>query len=230
MRRKAPARKDVGKETVKKISIVIADDHAVLRESLAALLETQPDFHVQGTAANGEEAMRVVGEQPPDVLVLDLFMPQGDGFEVLRTLDRSGNRVASVVLTGSESLADYAHVVRLGARGLVLKGDAPERLFAAIRAVAAGELAFSDEIAHQVLGAMAQESRSQATSLDRLSDRERQIAFLVARGLKNRDVAQELSISENTVKRHLQSIFSKTGARDRLELAVMALTELNRAA
>lgn len=214
----------------KKTRLVIADDHAVLRESLAALFDTQADFEVVGTAASGEEALELVTRQHPDVLVLDLFMPQADGFEVLRTLDRTGNRVASVVLTGSENLQDYAQVVRLGARGLVLKGDDPQKLFGAIRAVAAGELAFSDEIAQQVLGAMAQESRTLGTSINRLTDRERQISFLVARGLKNRDIAQELSISENTVKRHLQSVFSKTGARDRLELAVMALTEMTRAA
>ncbi len=216
----------------KKIPIVIADDHAILRESLAALLNTQKDFEVVGTAATGSEALTVVNESSPEVLVLDLFMPGGDGFEVLRTLDTAGSRVASVVLTASESQPDYVQVVRLGARGLVLKGEGPERLFAAIRAVANGELAFTEEIAQQVLTAMAGESRQQEqpTSLRRLSERERQIAALVARGMKNKDIAQELHISENTVKRHLQSIFNKTGSRDRLELAVLALSEFGRAA
>lgn len=213
-----------------RIGIVIADDHAVLRESLSALLATQPDFGVLGTAADGNEALQLVQRHHPDVLVLDLLMPGGDGFEVLRTLDRAGSRVAAVVLTGSESQPDYVQVVRLGARGLVLKGDAPEKLFAAIRAVAGGELAFSDEVAQSVLNAMVSDQRTEAASMGRLSDREKQIAFLVARGLKNKAIAEELSISENTVKRHLQSIFNKTGARDRLELAVMALTELSKAA
>ena len=108
----------------------------------------------------------------------------------------------------------------------------PEKLFAAVRAVAAGELAFSDELAQRVLNRMAQDSRQQAQvgSLSRLSERERQIAFAVARGQKNRDIATQFNISENTVKRHLQSIFSKTGARDRLELAVLALNEAGLAA
>src|SRR5215471_4747414 len=132
------------------IAIVIADDHGVLRESLAALLTSQPDFNVLGSAANGEEALQLVQEHRPHVLVLDLFMPNGDGFEVLRTLDRAGDRVASVVLTGSENQNDYVHVVRLGARGLVLKGDDPQKLFAAIRAVANGDLAFENQIAQQV--------------------------------------------------------------------------------
>ncbi len=212
------------------VAIIIADDHAVLRESLAALLETQEDFQVVGKAATGQEALELMQRQHADVLLLDLFMPEGDGFSVLRVLDKGGSRVASVVLTASDNQADYVHVVRLGARGLVLKGDPPGKLFKAIRAVAAGELAFSEEMAHQVLAAMAGEAREQPGAMRRLSDRERQIAVLVSRGLKNRDIAQELRISENTVKRHLQSIFSKTGARDRLELAVMALNDLSRAA
>jgi len=212
------------------IRIVIADDHAVLRESLAALLSTQNDFEVVGLASNGQEALAQVQEHRPDVLVLDLFMPGSDGFDVLRTLDRAGNRVAAVVLTGSESELDYAQVVKLGGRGLVLKSDGPQRLFAAIRTVANGELAFSDELAQQVLSTMTAETKTSAHALARLSERERQIAFYVARGMKNRDIGQELSISENTVKRHLQSIFTKTGARDRLELAVLALSEISKAA
>jgi DNA-binding NarL/FixJ family response regulator len=212
------------------ISVVIADDHAVLRESLASLLSSEADFHVSGRAANGQEALTMVRELHPDVLVLDLFMPQGDGFEVLRTLDRAGSRVASVVLTGSDSELDYAQAVKLGARGLVLKSDGPEKLFAAIRTVANGDLAFSDELAQQVLATMTAETRNPATSLSRLSEREKQIAFYVARGLKNKDIGAALSISENTVKRHLQSIFTKTGSRDRLELAVLALNETSKAA
>jgi NarL family two-component system response regulator YdfI len=213
-----------------RIPIVIADDHAVLRESLSVLLATQKDFEVVGKAGTGEEALELVNQSHPGVLVLDLFMPNTDGFEVLRALDKAGSRVASVVLTGSENQPDYVQVVRLGARGLVLKGEGPERLFAAIRAVANGELAFSEDIAQQVLSSMAGEAKEEPSSIRRLSVRERQIAALVARGLKNKDIARELKISENTVKRHLQSIFNKTGARDRLELAVIALTELTKAA
>jgi DNA-binding NarL/FixJ family response regulator len=213
-----------------RVRIVIADDHAILRESLAALLATDTDFVVEGRASNGQEALALVQELHPDVLVLDLFMPHGDGFDVLRTLDRAGNRVAAVVLTGSESELDYAQAVKLGARGLVLKSDGPEKLFAAIKSVSNGELAFSDELAQQVLTTMSAESRATANTLTRLSERERQIAYYVARGMKNKDIGQALTISENTVKRHLQSIFTKTGARDRLELAVLALSEVSKAA
>jgi len=214
-----------------KIRIAIADDHAVLRESLRALLSYHHDFEVVGTAKDGVEALELVAKEHPDVLVLDLFMPGTDGFEVLRQLDHGTSGVASVVLTGSESQPDYVQVVRLGARGLVLKGETPEKLFAAIRTVAIGELAFSDDVAQGVLMAMSTETQQErATNLHRLSEREKQIAFLVARGMKNKDIAGQLTISENTVKRHLQSIFSKTGAKDRLELAVIALTENSNAA
>jgi DNA-binding NarL/FixJ family response regulator len=217
-------------ESANRTRIVVADDHAVLRESLAALLATQEDFVLEGLAANGQEALSLAQQHHPDVLVLDLFMPESDGFEVLRTLDRAGSRVASVVLTGSDSELDYAQAVKLGARGLVLKSDGPEKLFSAIRTVANGELAFSDELAQQVLTTMSAESKAPTDALARLSERERQIAYHVARGLKNKDIGQTLSISENTVKRHLQSIFTKTGSRDRLELAVLALSEVSKAA
>ena len=218
------------KRMANEIRIVLADDHAVLRESLTALLNAQPGFEVVGAAPSGAEVMSLVERLNPDVLLLDLLMPEADGFEVLRTLDRSGVHVASVVLTASESRSDYVQAVRLGARGLVRKGDDPEKLFTAIRSVANGELAFAEEIAQGVLGAMATESRKEAASIHRLSEREKQIAFLVSRGLKNREIAAQLGISENTVKRHMQSIFNKTGSRDRLELAVLALSELSQQA
>jgi DNA-binding NarL/FixJ family response regulator len=215
----------------KKIRIAIADDHAVLRESLATLLAAEPGFEVVGTAADGNQAVELVQQKVPDVLVLDLFMPNSDGFEVLRQIERAGLRVASVVLTGSENQADYVQVVRLGARGLVLKGDSPEKLFQAINTVSNGELAFGDEVAQGILTAMVNETHEErATNLERLSEREHQIALLVSRGMKNKDIGGELGISENTVKRHLQSIFSKTGTKDRLELAVLALSDHRSAA
>ena len=215
-----------------KIRVAVADDHAVLRESLSAMLSSHRDVEVVGTAGDGEEALELVAKVHPHVLVLDLFMPGTDGFEVLRQLDHASSGVASLVLTGSENQSDYVQVVRLGARGLVLKGETPEKLFTAIKTVADGELAFSDDVAQGVLVAMSTEisQPERATDLHRLSDREKQIAFLVARGMKNKDIAVQLTISENTVKRHLQSIFSKTGAKDRLELAVIALTENSNAA
>jgi len=212
----------------RKITIIIADDHTIVRDSLAALLATEPEFEVIGRAGTGKEAIELVQLLRPDVLILDLFLPAGDGFEVLRLLERGANPVGTIVLTASENELDYLQAVRLGARGLVLKGDVPEKLFEAIRSVGGGELAFADDIAQQVIHSMA--TTTPIRGIDRLSERERSIAYLVARGMRNREIGSELNISENTVKRHLQSIFSKTGARDRLELAVIALREFDKAA
>ena len=210
----------------KRIRIAIAEDYAVLRESLVALLSESGEFEVVGTAADGNAALELVAREHPDVLLLDLFMPGRDGFEVLGRLNRTLPRTSGLVLTASESRQDYALAVRQGARGLVLKGTPSEYLLTAIRLVAAGELAFTDEVARSILLAMSSEKPAEsAAGLQRLSGREMEVAQLVAGGLKNRDIASQLHISENTVKRHLQSIFNKTGARDRMELAVLALHE-----
>ena len=211
------------------IQIVVADDHAVLRESLAALPATQPGFEVSGKAGKRHRSPQTrAGEASSRSAARSVHAGRKRVRCLRRTLDREGSRVAAVVLTGSDSHSDYLQVVRLGARGSVLKGDDLEHLSSAIRAVASGELWFPPEIAQQVLTAMAGETAQQPASIQRLSERERQIATLVASGLRNRDIAEQLKISENTVKRHLQSIFDKTGARDRLQLAVMALGEMDR--
>ncbi|MGA3212380.1 MAG: response regulator transcription factor [Terriglobales bacterium] len=210
--------------------IVVADDQMALLDSLAALLETQSDFAVVGEATTTAETLAIVHREDPDVLLLNLGTPNARGFEMLRALDRSGSQVASVLVSDSMSQLDYVQAVKLGARGLVLEKDGAYQLFSVIRTVAGGELAFPNEIANHVIHAMAKEARERSGTLGRLSLRERQIVTLVARGMKNRLIADELHISENTVKRHLQSIYSKTGTHERLELAVLSLNLENKAA
>jgi DNA-binding NarL/FixJ family response regulator len=206
----------------KRLALILGDHHQVVRDSIAALLEAQPDMEVTATAATGNQTVELVQRHRPDVLVLELDLPDGSGFEVLRNLEHQGLSVPTLILTASDNETDYVQAVRLGASGLVLKRDSPEKLFQAIRNVAAGQLAFSNEIAQHVVGWMAGErNRPPARGLHRLSERERAVAVLVARGLRNREIGDQLNISENTVKRHLQSIFSKTGAHDRVELADM---------
>jgi len=212
------------------IRIIIADDHTLLRQSLIAMLSTQPEFEVIGEAGTGQTAFELVQSYQPDVLLLDLFMPEHDGFDVLRMLERVGNPVGTLILTASENEMDYVQAVRLGAKGLVLKEEPPDKLFEAIRAVARGELAFSDDIARQVVHSISDVRKKASHGMERLSERERSIALLVARGMRNREIGTQLNISENTVKRHLKSIFSKTGARDRLELAVITLAGIGKAA
>ncbi|HEY6939785.1 MAG TPA: response regulator transcription factor [Terriglobales bacterium] len=215
----------------KKVSVILADHHQVVRDSIAALLGTQPDIEVVASAANGNQVADLVKRHRPDVLVLELDLPESSGFEVLRSLSQAGLSIPTLILTGSDNEVDYVQAVRLGASGLVLKRDSPEKLFHAIRSVAAGQLAFSNEIAQQVVNWMAGErARPAVRGLHRLSEREHMVALLVTRGLRNREIAAELNISENTVKRHLQSIFSKTGAHDRVELAALAAEQKAEAA
>lgn len=215
----------------KKLAIVLADHQQVVRDSIVTLLQTQSDLQVVGAAASGSQVLELVQKHRPDVLILELDLAEGNGFEVLRTLGQEGASVPTLILTASDNEVDYVQAVRLGATGLVLKRDSPDKLFQAIRSVAAGQLAFSNEIAQQVVSWMAGERvRPRPSGLQRLSEREQMVAGLVVRGLRNRQIAAELKISENTVKRHLQSIFSKTGARDRVELAAMAAEQKAKAA
>ena len=207
----------------KKIRIAIAEDHAILREALAVMLNSQPDFQVEAKACNGREVLQALRDNPADVLILDLMMPECDGFEVLRVMSQQRYEVPILVLTGSEDKSVYAQVVKLGGRGLVVKTEGAEKLCSAVRSVAQGKLAFCNDIAQQVLGAIAPKPGI-CGALSRLSAREQEIASLVARGMKNSEIARELAISYNTVKVHLQTIFSKTGVRDRLELMTLALS------
>ena len=215
----------------KRLALILADHHQVVRDSLANLLETQPDMQVVAVAGAGSQVLELVQRHRPDVLVLELDLPEATGLEVLRTLGQGGLSLPTLILTASDNEVDYVQAVRLGASGLVLKRDSPEKLFQAIRSVAAGQLAFSNEIAQQVVSWMAGErTRPPVRGLQRLSERERAVAVLVTRGLRNREIGAQLNISENTVKRHLQSIFSKTGAHDRVELAAMTAQQTAEAA
>lgn len=215
----------------KNLAIVLGDHQQVVRDSIASLLGNQDDMEVVGSGASAGQVLELVRQHRPDVLILELDLLDGNGFEVLRTLSQESATVPTLILTASENEVDYVQAVRLGATGLVLKRDSPEKLFRAIRCVAAGQLAFSNEIAQQVVNWMAGErARPAVRGLHRLSEREHMVALLVTRGLRNREIAAELNISENTVKRHLQSIFSKTGAHDRVELAALAAEQKAEAA
>jgi two-component system nitrate/nitrite response regulator NarL len=210
-------------DTQAPIRIVIADDHPLVREGLRALLELQPGFTVAGEAGDGLEAVQMTRALRPDVLLLDLAMPQMNGLEVLKELADTAIDVKAILLTATIEREETLRALRLGARGVVLKESATQMLYKCIRAVMAGEFWVGRErIADlmQILRQMEQEPAREASPASRLSRRERQVIAAVVEGAGNRDIATDLRLSEQTVKNHLSHIFDKLGVSNRLELAL----------
>jgi two-component system, NarL family, nitrate/nitrite response regulator NarL len=198
------------------IRIVIADDHAIFRDGLRRLLATQEDFEVIGEASDGKEAIALVQSMKPDVLLLDLAMPRVPGMEVLRELSRQETPVRTVLLTAAIQPFAVTSALQLGARGIVLKASAPEMLLKSIRSVHEGQF---------WVGSAPVSSWTrpgQGTSGFGLTSREVEIISAIKKGSSNREIAGQLAISEETVKRHLSNIYAKLGVSSRLELAVLA--------
>jgi two-component system, NarL family, nitrate/nitrite response regulator NarL len=221
--------------------ILIADDHPVFRHGLRMLLEAEPDFTVVGEAADGAEVIKRLPQLKPDLLLLDLAMPLLPGMEVLRELAAAPATVGRRAVAGRPAGAGKLHILlltvgiekeeivealQLGARGVVLKDGATELLIKAIRTVMAGQYwvgreAVADLVAY--LRRLMQVGGKPAQVPFRLTQREREIVSAIVQGNTNRDVATQLSISEDTVKHHLSNIFDKTGVSTRLELALFAV-------
>ncbi len=200
------------------ITIGIADDHPVVRDGLLRILETEVDFKVVGVAADGFEAAELVRQHRPQVLLLDLFMPNRSGFEVLRDLQDTDTRF--LILTAGTKRSDLLSAVRCNAHGILTK-DAPlEVLLSAIRSVAKGEYWIDRDL---LANALQQQAPTTLEELG-LTDREREIVGEIASGLSNKGIANKLNISELTVKRHLTNIFAKLGVASRLELALFAIS------
>ncbi len=199
------------------IRIVIADDHAIFRDGLRRLLVGEKDFVVVAEASDGKEAVALARTLKPDVLLLDLAMPRVPGMEVLRELAREELSVYTILLTAEIRPFEVTSALQLGARGIVLKASPPELLLKGIRSVCEGEYWVGGEI----LTALAQfEQRPGGTS--GLTSRELEIISAIKTGNSNKEIALRLSISEETVKRHLSNIFGKLGVSSRLELAILA--------
>ena len=198
------------------IRVVVADDHSVVREGLAQLLSTAADVELVGAAANGSEAVEVVDRERPDVVLMDLSMPEVDGAEATRRILAADPGARVVVLT---SFADDRHILealQAGAIGYVLKHAEPDELLGAIRAAAAGDAPLDPKAARVLL-----ESK-RVRSDQQLSTREVEVLRLVAAGLANKLIARRLGIAERTVKAHLTNIFTRIDVTDRTQAALWA--------
>jgi len=215
----------VGPETIR---IVIADDHPIFRDGLRKLLSLEDDFEVVAEAKDGKEVLEILEEHDPDILLLDLKMPGLDGLTALQRLQTAKLRTKVIVLTASEDKNQFVQAMKFGTSGIVLKQTATDLLIKSIRKVHAGEIWLDS---HTTAAVMRQfSSPMEPPSLgtrDRerspLSQREREIVTLVAQGFKNKEMAEKMFISEQTVKNHLHNIFDKLGVSDRLELALYAI-------
>jgi len=217
-----------------KIRIVVADDHPIFRDGLCRLLALEPDFEVVAQAQDGRQVLEVLQQYEPDILLLDLKMPGLDGLATLQRLQSGKHKTRVIVLTASEDKNEFVQAMKLGTSGIVLKQSATELLIKSIRKVNAGEIWLDSHTTAAVMrqfatgadeipaaGAPPSSTRERERSL--LSQREREIVALVAQGFKNKEMAEKMFISEQTVKNHLHNIFDKLGVSDRLELALYAI-------
>jgi DNA-binding NarL/FixJ family response regulator len=204
------------------ITLVLADDHPIVLDGLEQLFRLEPDFRVVARCRDGEEALRALREHRPDVLVLDVRMPRLDGLAVLREIRSWDLPTRVVLLTAALDEEHLVEALRLGAGGVVLKEMAPNLLVEAVREVHAGGRWLDKRSFTRALGSLLQEGGGGAREVQALTPRELEIVRMVSRGLRNRAIADQLCISEGTVKIHLHNIYQKTGVDGRLELALYA--------
>jgi DNA-binding NarL/FixJ family response regulator len=211
-------------KSVPNIRVVIADDHVIFREGLRKLLESSGDISVVGEAGTGDDTIRMLAKLKPDVLLLDLRMPGKDGLGVLEEMNGDSDETRVILVTEGENEHDVVRAMRLGARGVVWKQSASALLLKSIRKVHSGEIWLDNRMTAEVIDAFKKSSDSGGRrEKTLLSPREREIVQLVASGYRNREIAEKLFISEQTVKNHLHNIFDKLGVSDRLELALYAI-------
>jgi DNA-binding NarL/FixJ family response regulator len=197
------------------IRILVADDHPVVRDGLVAMLGTQPDFEVVGQAATGREVLSQVAALRPDVVLLDLEMPEMDGVEALQRLGQANSPVRVIVFTAFDSDERIVSAVQAGAQGYLLKGAPREEVFQAVRVVHAGGSLLQPVVASKLL-------RQVSDGFEPLTPRELEVLGLVAQGLPNKEIAARLTITVRTVKFYVSSIMAKLGAGNRTEAVAVA--------
>jgi DNA-binding NarL/FixJ family response regulator len=205
-------------------TVLIADDQALVRSGFRMIVEARPDLDVVGEAENGEDAVRLAAELDPDVILLDIRMPVMDGIEATRQLVASGSRARILVLTTFD-LDEYVYAaIRAGASGFLLKDVRPADLVDAIRLVAHGNALLGPTVTQRLLEHFGSGDRppADAAVIDSLTEREHEILRLLASGLSNAEIAEQLVVTEATVKTHVSSILRKLGVRDRVQAVIAA--------
>ena len=207
-----------------RIRIVLVDDHTLVREGIRTLLGLVEDLELVGEAASGQQALRVVAETRPDVLLLDMRMPDGDGLFVVGELARRGQLPATLILTTFDDDDAAIEVVRAGARGFLLKDVTLDRLVSAVRALAAGETLIQPALTARAEQKLCEAAASRAASADAppMTPREREVLRLLAAGYSNREIARALLLAEGTVKNHVSNILTKMCVRDRTRAVLKA--------
>jgi DNA-binding NarL/FixJ family response regulator len=204
------------------VRVLVADDHAIFRHGLNALLDSEPGIELVGEAASGREAVEISATLAPDVVLMDLQMPDINGIEATRRILQTNPRVGIVVLTMFEDDDSVFSAMRAGARGYVLKGGEPSEIMEVLRAVAKGEAHFGPEIARRITGFFSVLRTDPAEAFPELTAREREILDLIARGHGNAEIASRLFLSPKTVRNHISHIFSKLQIADRAQAIVRA--------
>ena len=209
------------------IRVLVADDQALVRGSFRLLVDTAPDLHVIGEAATGAEAVEIAIREKPDVLLMDIRMPGMDGIEATRRITGSGQAgAARVLILTTFDLDDYVYAaLRAGASGFLLKDTPPADLLAAIRVIAAGDALLAPAVTRRLIAEFARRpepDQQPAATLAGITDREREVLTLIARGLSNAEIAQALHVTMATAKTHVGRLLAKLGARDRAQLVMVA--------
>lgn len=209
------------------LRVLLVDDHLLFRKGLARLLDAQPDFKVVGEARDGLEAVEQTRRLHPDLVLMDIRMPNCDGLEATRRIKAQMPDVRVVMLTVSDDEQDLATAVRYGADGYLLKDILPETLFQQLRGLTSGEVPLSRTMTGKLFRQLARQNRSaaQPVATAMLSARECEVLALVVNGYSNQEIAEELGIAHNTVKNHLRSILAKLGVRNRAQAAAYAVSQ-----